>query len=63
MGATQVIIIGGITLAIIASHNSEQRRDNCEQRRSNNTTLSRKVESGRAQEAEYKNRSIKYFSC
>ena len=63
MGATQVIIIGGITLAIIASQYSNKKRDNCELRRSNNTTLPRKVASDRAQEAEYRNRPIKYFSC
>ena len=55
MGATQVVIIGGITFAIIASQLSNKKRDNYELRRSGNTTLSKNETSDTIQRTIYKN--------
>ena len=60
MGATQVVVIGGITLAIIASQLSNKKRDNYELRRSNNITLSKNETSDTIQRTIYKNALINH---
>ena len=60
MGATQVVIIGGITFAIIASQLSNKKRDNYELRRSGNTTLSKNETSDTIQRTIYKNALINH---
>ena len=60
MGATQVVIIGGITFAIIASQLSNKKRDSYELRRSVNTTLSKNETSDTIQRTIYKNALINH---